>query len=69
MKNDTIIIVNLKRRFKTICHIPQNKSAARQHGGDMLVGTAGDTKIPIKGRAGVVTDNIHLIYPIFIKNI
>jgi len=37
--------------------------------GDMLVRAAGDTKIPVKGRAGVVTDNIHPIYPNFIKNI
>jgi hypothetical protein len=29
--------------------------------------SGGDTKIPVKGRAGVVTDNIHPIYPDYIK--
>jgi hypothetical protein len=34
----------------------------------MLVRAAGDTKIPVKGRAGVNKENIHLIYPDYIKN-
>lgn len=58
--------------FKNICHFPPRVrslkgSAACQHGGDMLVRTAGDTKIPVKGRAGVYIENIHLNNPNYIK--
>lgn len=42
---------------------PLKNPAACQHGGDMLVRAAGDTKIPVKGRAGVVWT----IYTFFVK--